>query len=84
MEDLSCDHNFAKLVAQDIFVSLAIKGQVYFLESHLSSGDGPAGDAHYEVRPEGVQGLQQDEQHVKHPPRRVRPDDLPALKHSGV
>lgn len=51
---------------------------------HLSFGDGSAGRLHYEVGPEGVKKLQQDQKQVEHPPGWVGPYDLPALKQGGI
>lgn len=51
---------------------------------HLSFGYGSACCLHYEVGPEGVKKLQQDQKQVEDPPRRVGPYNLPTLKQSGV
>lgn len=51
---------------------------------HLSSHDGFEGDAADEVGPDDVQHLQHQQQKVKEPPGRVRPDDVPALEERRV
>ena len=52
--------------------------------THLSFGDGSARCLHYEVGPEGVKKLQQDQEQVEDPPGRVGPDNLPTLEQGGV
>ncbi len=52
--------------------------------AHLSSHDGFEGDAADEVGPDDVQHLQHQQQKVKEPPGRVRPDDVPALEERRV
>lgn len=54
------------------------------LGSYLASEDGPAGDPHYEVRPEGVQRLQQEQEDIEEPPGREGAHNLPALKKCAV
>lgn len=55
-----------------------------FLLTHLAAQHGLEGDAGYEVGPDDVQHLEDQQQRVEEPPGRVRPDDGPALKHGGV
>lgn len=38
----------------------------------------------YEVEPDDMQQLEDQQQGVEEPPGRVRADDVPALKHGGV
>ena len=52
--------------------------------THLSFGDGSARCLHYEVGPEGVKKLQQDQEQVEDPPGRVGPYNLPTLEQGGV
>lgn len=52
--------------------------------SHLPFGDGSANRLHYEVGPEWVKELQQDQKQVEDPPGWVRPYNLPALKQGGI
>lgn len=52
--------------------------------THFSFGDGSARCLHYEVGPEGVKELQQDQEQVEDPPGRVWPHDLPTLEEGGV
>lgn len=52
--------------------------------THLSFGDGSACCLHYEVGPEGVKKLQQDQKQVEDPPRRVGPYNLPTLEQGGI
>lgn len=52
--------------------------------THLPFGDGSARRLHYEVGPEGVKKLQQDQKKVEDPPGRVGPHDLPTLEEGGI
>lgn len=52
--------------------------------THLSFGDGSACGLHYEVGPEGMKQLQQDQKKVEDPPRRVGPYDLPTLEEGRI
>lgn len=52
--------------------------------THLSFGDGSARCLHYEVGPEGVKKLQQDQKQVEDPPGRVGPYNLPTLEQGCV
>lgn len=54
------------------------------LGAHLPFGDGSTHRLYYEVGPEGVKQLQQDQQQVEDPPGRVGSNNLPALKQGGV
>lgn len=51
---------------------------------YLAPGYGPAGDPHYQVRPEGVQHLQQEQEEIEEPPGREGAHNLPALKKCAV
>lgn len=57
--------------------------EVYVL-THLSFRYGSACCLHYEVGPEGVKKLQQDQKQVEDPPGRVGPYNLPTLKQGGI
>lgn len=59
-------------------------GIMDFLLTHLAAQHGFEGYAGYEVGPDDVQHLQDQQQRVEEPPGRVRPDDGPALKQGGV
>lgn len=52
--------------------------------THLSFGDGSTCCLHYEVGPEGVKKLQQDQKQVEDPPRRIGTYNLPALEQGGI
>lgn len=52
--------------------------------THLSFGDGSARCLHYEVGPEGVKKLQQDQKQIEDPPRWEGPYNLPTLKQGGI
>lgn len=58
--------------------------QLRFLATHLAAQHGFDGYTGYEVGPDDVQHLEDQQQEVEEPPGRVRPDDGPALKHGGV
>lgn len=65
----------------------AVKQQVEIenvIMTHLSFGDGSASSLHYEVGPEQVQKLQQEQEKVEDPPRWVGPNDFPTFKQSGI
>lgn len=55
-----------------------------FLATHLAAQHGFDGYTGYEVGPDDVQHLEDQQQDIEEPPGRVWPDDGPALKHGGV
>lgn len=52
--------------------------------THFSFGDGSARSLYYEVGPERMKKLQQDQKQIEDPPRWIGPYNLPALKQRGV